>query len=101
MDGSAILDAASVAIDRDRERRESENAGEALRDAFESLRPREREVMSLVTSGLMNKKVAAELGLSEITVKIHLGNVMRKMNARSLPDLVRTTDGLGLHRPPT
>ena len=97
----AILDAVSAAIDRDRKRRESENAGEALRATFETLTPRERQVMALVTAGLMNKHVAAEMGLREITVKIHRGNIMRKMKARSLPDLVRMADGLELRRPET
>lgn len=98
VDGHAILGAVSAAIDRDRKRRESENAGEALRTTFETLTPREREVMGLVTSGLMNKQVAAEMGLQEITVRIHRGNIMRKMKAKSLPDLVRMADGLHLRR---
>ena len=101
VDGRAILGAVSAAIDRDRKRRESENAGEALRASFETLTPREREVMALVTAGLMNKQVAAEMGLREITVRIHRGNVMRKMKARSLPDLVRMADSLRLRRPTT
>jgi len=67
-----------------------------LRATFETLTPREREVMALVTSGLLNKQVAAEMGLREITVKIHRGNIMRKMRARSLPDLVRMADALRL-----
>lgn len=101
VDGRAILGAVSAAIDRDRKRRESENAGGALRASFETLTPREREVMALVTAGLMNKQVAAEMGLREITVRIHRGNVMRKMKARSLPDLVRMADSLRLRRPAT
>lgn len=101
VDGRAILGAVSAAIDRDRKRRERENAGEALRASFETLTPREREVMALVTAGLMNKQVAAEMGLREITVRIHRGNVMRKMKARSLPDLVRMADSLRLRRPAT
>ena len=98
VDGSAILDAVSVAIDRDRRRRESEDAVAMLQLAFEALTPREREVMVLVTAGLMNKQIAAEMGLQEITVKIHRGNIMRKMKAKSLPDLVRMADGIGLRR---
>jgi FixJ family two-component response regulator len=98
VDGRAILEAVSAAIDRDRRRRESESAGEATRLAFARLTPREREVMAFVTAGLMNKQVAAEMGLREITVKIHRGNIMRKMKARSLPDLVRMADGLQLRR---
>jgi FixJ family two-component response regulator len=101
VDGHAVLGAISAAIDRDRARRENENAGEALRFAFETLTPREREVMALVTAGLMNKQVAAEMGLREITVKIHRGNIMRKMKARTLPDLVRMADGLRMRRPAT
>jgi FixJ family two-component response regulator len=66
------------------------------RARFEALTAREQQVIGLVTTGLMNKQVAAELGVSEITVKVHRGNIMRKMNARSLPDLVRMADALGL-----
>ena len=101
LDGGAILDAVTAAIDRDRKRRESKTAGEALRAAFKALTPREREVMPLVTAGLMNKQIAAEMGLQEITVRIHRGNIMRKMKARSLPDLVRMADSLRLRRPTT
>ena len=61
-------------------------------------RSREQQVIGLVTTGLMNKQVAAELGVSEITVKVHRGNIMRKMNARSLPDLVRMADALGIRQ---
>ena len=65
---------------------------------FDSLTGREREIMALVTAGLMNKQVAAEIGVSEITVKFHRGNVMRKMGARTLADLVRMADMLGIRR---
>jgi FixJ family two-component response regulator len=64
---------------------------------FETLTPREREVMTLVTAGLMNKQIAGELHVSEITVKIHRGHVMKKMGARSLADLVRMAEALGIH----
>jgi FixJ family two-component response regulator len=93
-----ILDAVAMAIERDRSRRDNEKALLELRALFEALSPREREVMALVTSGLMNKQIAAEIGLSEITVKIHRGHVMRKMAARSLADLVRMADLLQIRR---
>jgi FixJ family two-component response regulator len=92
-----MLDAVAQAIERDRTRRDSERARAELTGLFESLSPREREVMTLVTAGLMNKQAAAEIGLSEITVKIHRGHVMKKMGARSLADLVRMAEILGLH----
>ena len=66
---------------------------------LETLTPREREVMAFVTSGLMNKQIAGEMGLSEITVKIHRGHVMKKMGARSLADLVRIAEALGIRSP--
>ena len=94
-----MLDAVAAALRRDEQAREIERGSNALRDAYEQLTPREREVMVLVTSGLMNKQVAGELGLSEITVKIRRGNTMRKMKARSLADLVRMAESLGLPRP--
>jgi len=94
-----LLDAVQVGLDRDRARRTSELTSSKLRTQFESLTPREQEVMALVTSGLMNKQIAAEISLSEITVKVHRGNVMRKMGAKSLADLVRMADQLGIRRP--
>ena len=93
-----ILDAVVAAIDRDRHRREKEGEVSGLQALFESLSPREREIMALVTTGLMNKQVAAEVGLSEITVKIHRGNVMKKMGAKTLADLVRMAESLHLPR---
>jgi FixJ family two-component response regulator len=89
-----LLDAIQTALERDRARREQEQTVAALRRDFESLTPREREVMAHVVSGRLNKQIAADLGLSEITVKVHRGNVMRKMHARSLADLVRMADRL-------
>lgn len=89
-----LLDAIHKAIDRDRQRREQNAEVTSLRERYEELTPREREVMSLVTHGLLNKQIAAELGTSETTVKIHRGQVMRKMGADSLADLVRMADRL-------
>jgi FixJ family two-component response regulator len=94
-----LLDAVQLGIDRDRARRDSERAVSGLQQAYRSLSAREQQVMPLVTAGLMNKQIAAEIGVSEITVKVHRGNVMRKMGARSLADLVRMADALGLRRP--
>jgi FixJ family two-component response regulator len=93
-----MLDAVTRAIERDRKKREAEKAVSDLRLLFESLTPREREVIALVTAGLMNKQIAAEMGVSEITVKIHRGHVMRKMAARSLADLVRMAEVLEIRR---
>ena len=94
-----MLDAVSAALQRDRQAREAEDGMAALRAAYGLLTAREREVMALVTTGLMNKQVAGQLGLSEITVKIHRGHAMKKMNAKSLADLVRMAESLGLHQP--
>ena len=90
-----LLDAIHAAIERDRKRR-----GEAMRlaelsERFATLSERERQIMRLVVIGRPNKQIAAELGLSEMTVKVHRGQVMRKMHARSLPELVRMADRLG------
>ena len=93
-----MLDAIQVALERDRKRREQDGRISELRTLFESLTTREQEVIGLVTSGLMNKQIAAEMGVSVITVKVHRGNVMRKMGARSLTDLVRMADALGIRR---
>ncbi len=89
-----LLDAVGRAIELDRKRIEEEKAIAFVQSRYDSLTSREREILDLVTKGLMNKQVAAEVGLSEITVKIHRGHVMRKMAARSLPDLVRMTEAL-------
>jgi FixJ family two-component response regulator len=93
-----MLDAVAAAIERDRGRRKDEQRLSDVRARFDGLTEREREVMGLVTAGLMNKQIAGELGLSEITVKIHRGHVMRKMAARSLADLVRMAEVLGVRR---
>jgi len=94
-----LLDAVTAAIERDRGRREEKRKTSRLRSRHDSLTPREREVMALVTSGLMNKQIAADLGLSEITVKIHRGHVMRKMDAKSLAELVKMAGTLGIKNP--
>ncbi|WP_085028773.1 response regulator transcription factor [Ensifer aridi] len=91
-----MLDAVSTAINRDRSRRAAEDLAAGLRDRFATLSMREREVMMLATSGRMNKQIAGDLGLSEVTVKIHRGAAMRKMGARTLADLVRMADALNL-----
>ena len=94
-----MLDAVQLALERDRTRRQAERANAQLRTNFESLSAREREVMTFVTAGLMNKQIAAQLGLAEVTVKLHRGSLMRKMNARSLAELARMAQILGIARP--
>jgi FixJ family two-component response regulator len=84
-----MLDAVQLALEQDRTRRQAERASAQLRANFESLSPREREVMAFVTAGLMNKQIAAKLGVAEITVKLHRGRLMQKMNARSVAELAR------------
>ncbi len=93
-----MLDAVVMAIERDRKRRDVEKVVVDLQALFETLTSREREVLALVATGLMNKQIAAELGLAEITVKIHRGHIMKKMAARSLADLVRKAEMLGINR---
>ncbi|WP_407158027.1 response regulator transcription factor [Bradyrhizobium sp. STM 3557] len=92
----ALLAAVAEGVTRDQQRRRAAHRDESIRLRYEQLTPREREVMSLVTSGLMNKQVAWQLSLSEITVKIHRGNMVRKMKAKSVADLVRMADQLGI-----
>jgi FixJ family two-component response regulator len=94
-----MLDAVMAAIERDRQRRAIDGDISQTRERFETLSPREQQVMQLVTAGKMNKEVARDLGISEITVKIHRGAVMRKMGARTLADLVRMADVINPKRP--
>jgi len=93
-----LLDAVKLGLEKDETRRKGQKTTSIVRSLFESLTPREQEVIRLVTAGLMNKQIAAEMGVSEITVKVHRGNVMRKMKANSLADLVRMADMLGIRR---
>ncbi|MET0481847.1 MAG: response regulator transcription factor [Aestuariivirgaceae bacterium] len=92
-----MLDAVQLALTKDRIRFENEQANIDLKSRFSGLTKREREVMALVTAGLMNKQIAARIGLSEITVKVHRGNVVRKMGARSLAELVKMAETLGIN----
>jgi len=94
-----MLDAVQTALERDRNRRKSAGDLTKLKASFDTLTAREQEIMGLVTAGLMNKQIAGKLEVSEITVKVHRGNVMRKMEAKSLAELVRMADALGLRRP--
>jgi FixJ family two-component response regulator len=93
-----MLDAVVTAIERDRKRREAGKIRANLQMLFETLTSRERQVLVLVSSGLMNKQIAAELGLAEITVKLHRGRIMKKMDAKSLAELARKAETLGIHR---
>jgi FixJ family two-component response regulator len=93
-----MLDAVARAIEHDRKRRAGARAIAGVQARFATLTPREREVLALVAAGLMNKQKAAEIGIAEITVKIHRGNVMKKMGAKTLADLVRMAETLGIRR---
>jgi FixJ family two-component response regulator len=87
-----------LGLEKNETKRRGQKTNAIANSLFDSLTPREQEVMRLVTTGMMNKQVAAEMGVSEITVKVHRGNVMRKMKANSLVDLVRMADMLGIRR---
>ena len=91
-----LLDAIQLALERDRARHQQEAEIATLRQRFESLTPREREVLPRVVFGLLNKQIAAEIGRSETTVKVHRGQLMRKMGAHSLPELVRMAEKMGI-----
>jgi len=91
-----LLEAIQIGLARDRARRESESALSALRERFEALTPREREIMIQVAQGRLSKQIAADIGISETTVKVHRSNLMRKMKAASLPELGRIADKLKL-----
>jgi FixJ family two-component response regulator len=97
----ALLDAIQQALGRDRQARKQRADIEALRRRFDSLTPREREVIALVVAGLLNKQIAGELGTSEAAVKVHRQHVMEKMGAGSLAALVRMADRLGIPTPPS
>ena len=91
-----LLDAVVAGLARDRARRESDKALRAVRERFDTLSPREREVMVQVTAGRLNKQIANDIGIAESTVKVHRTNLMRKMKARSVPELSRMADSLNL-----
>jgi FixJ family two-component response regulator len=94
-----MLDAVVRALERDQKRRDSEKVVVELRGRFDSLTSREREVIAMVVDGLMNKQIAGKLEVSEVTVKVHRVNMMRKMKARSVIDLVGMAELLGIRRP--
>ena len=93
-----LLDAAKVALERSRVSRTNEKAISELKTKFQTLTPREQQVMAWVTGGYLNKQIAAEIGVTEITVKVHRGNVMRKFGTKSLAELVKMADILGICR---
>jgi FixJ family two-component response regulator len=98
-DDQKLLNAIDEAVERDRHIRQQKAEMRELQDRYESLTAREQEVMRLVVAGLLNKQIAGELNITEFTVKIHRGRVMRKMDADSLADLVRMAENLGIHSP--
>jgi len=93
-----LLDAVTIALEQDRARRAEELKNATLRDSFDSLSARERDVVAWVAAGALNKQIAAELGLSEVTVKVHRAKAMRKLHAKSMAELVRMIEALRIHR---
>jgi FixJ family two-component response regulator len=93
-----MLDAVQAAIETDRQRRVTDAASSTLKSRFETLTPREREIMALVGAGRLNKQIAGAISISEVTVKMHRGSMMRKMGAKSVADLVRMSEILGVSR---
>jgi FixJ family two-component response regulator len=93
-----LLDAVNTALERDRKRREKEDRLRELKHSYETLSDREREILMLVSRGLLNKQIAGQMKLSEVTVKVHRHNLMRKLGAKSVPDLVRVADRFGLKK---
>ena len=94
-----LIDAVQAGLAQDRERRAGTDATQHVKSAFDALTPREKEIMSFVATGLMNKQIAGKMGVSMVTVKFHRANVMRKMGAKSVAELVRMADALGAGRP--
>jgi FixJ family two-component response regulator len=95
-----MIDAVIAALERDERRLDADRAVRAMREAWESLTPREREVLQHVAMGLLNKQIAANMGIAEITAKIHRGQAMRKMQARSVAELMRKMEALGIVQTP-
>lgn len=91
-----LLDAINVALERDRARRKEQEELGVIRERFESLTPREREVVASVVSGMLNKQIAAQIGIAENTVKVHRGRAMEKMQARSFADLIKMIERLNI-----
>ena len=94
--GQDLLDAVGIALERDRARRERDGKLNDLKARFGTLSDRERQVLQFVTDGLLNKQIAGQMGLSEVTVKVHRHNMMKKLGARSVPDLVKMAEALGV-----
>jgi FixJ family two-component response regulator len=93
-----MLDAVQAGLEQDKSRRENTSITVQLRSVYDSLTRREQEIMKFVTDGLMNKQIAGEIGVSEVTVKFHRGNLMRKMGAKTVAELVRMADALGIRK---